>query len=75
MNNTTSDPLNESGIDSGIILSMHQTQKVLNVKRCIEKNTSPTLTRNKTKIKYTIKVQSSPHELIFEIELNPNLLK
>ena len=54
------------------MLSTHQAQEVLGVRRCIGKNPSSTWAKNKTKLEYTSEGQPSPFELTFGVELRPN---
>ena len=50
----------------------HTKSKSAECKGCIEKNSSPTLTRDKANIEYISGGQSSPYELAFGVELGSN---
>ena len=54
------------------MLSTHQAQDVLDVRGCIGKNPSPTLVKDKVRLKYISEGQPSPHELTFGVELGLN---
>jgi len=57
---------------SPIMLSTHQAQNCLRVRRYNGKNSSLTLARDSAKIEYISGGQPSPYELAFRVKLDPN---
>jgi len=54
------------------MLSIHQAQEVLGVRRCIGKNPSPTSTKDKAKLEYISEGQPSPLKLTFVVDFDIN---